>query len=290
MKLLTKFNVILLVLFGTGGLIISQVISSLLINNAQREVRQQAELMMASAMSVRDYTSSDLRPLLELNPEHKKRFLAETVPAFGAMSTFNKLKKNYPDYTYREATLNPTNPEHRATDWERDIIGYLRDHPDQKQFQGQRETSLGPSMYLATPIAADPPCLECHSNPAAAPPGMIATYGSNNGFGWKPGSIIGAQIVSVPMSVPLAKAKQAFRLLLTYLIVTLIATIIVLDVAVYLIVIRPLRLVSDAADRVSKGETNQPPLPVKGSDEIAAVTASFNRMQLSLAKAFKMLG
>jgi len=290
MKLLTKFNVILLVLFGAGGAIISQVIYSFLINNAEREVLQQAELMMASATSVRDYTSSDLRPLLELNPEHKKRFLAETVPAFGAMSTFNKLKQSYPDYAYREATLNPTNPEHRATDWERDIIGYLRDHPDQKQFKGQRETPVGPLMYLAMPIAAVPPCLECHSSPAAAPPAMITTYGSNNSFGWQPGSVVGAQIVSVPMSVPLAKAKQAFRLLLTHLIVTLVATIIVIDAAVYFIVIRPLKLVSDAADRVSKGETNQPPLPVKGSDEIAAVTASFNRMQLSLAKAFKMLG
>ena len=74
MKLLTKFNVIVLVLFGTGGLVISQVISNFLINNAQREVLQQAELMMASAMAVRDYTSSDLSPLLELNPEHKNRF------------------------------------------------------------------------------------------------------------------------------------------------------------------------------------------------------------------------
>jgi hypothetical protein len=39
--------------------------------------------------------------LLELNPEHKKRFLAETVPAFGAVSTLNRLKQSYPDYTYR---------------------------------------------------------------------------------------------------------------------------------------------------------------------------------------------
>ena len=118
---------------------------------------------------------------------------------------------------------------------------------------------------------------------------MIATYGSNNGFGWKPGEIVAAQIVSVPMSLPLQKAKQAFHLLLVYLIVTLVATIAVLDAGVYFIVIRPLKLVSDAADRVSKGEMNLPPLPVKGSDEIATVTASFNRMQLSLAKAFKML-
>lgn len=290
MNLLTKFNLILLVLFGTGGLIISQVIYNFLIGNAQREVLNEAQLMMASARSVREYTSSDIGPLLKQNPEHKTRFLAETVPAFGALSTFNKLRQNYPDYTYREATLNPTNPEHRATDWEADIIAYLRDHSNQNQVNGQRETPMGPAMYLATPIVADPPCLECHSTPAAAPPALIATYGSNNGFGWKPDSIVGAQIVSVPMSVPLQKARLAFHLLLIYLIGTLVAAIVVLDAAVYFIVIRPLRLVSDAADRVSKGETNPPPLPVKGRDEIAAVTASFNRMQLSLAKAFKMLG
>ena len=289
MKLLTKFNLILLVLFATGGLIISQVLYSFLVNNARREVLQDAQLMMASAKSVREYTSSDLAPLLEKNPQHKKRFLAETVPAFGAVTTFNNLRRQYPDYTYREATLNPTNPEHRAADWEADVIGYFRDHPGQKEFTGVRDTAMGPSLYLATPIPADPPCMECHSRPAAAPPAMIATYGPDNGFGWKPGSIVAAQIVSVPMSVPVQNAKRAFYLLLIYLVATVLVTIIVLDSGVYFIVIRPLKLVSDAADRISKGETNPAPLPVKGSDEIATVTASFNRMQVSLAKAFKML-
>jgi HAMP domain-containing protein len=289
MKLLTKFNLILLVLFGVGGLIISQVTYTFLVNNARSEVLHEAELMMASAKSVRDYTSSDLAPLLERNPLHRTRFLAETVPAFGALSTFNRLRVKYPDYTYREATLNPTNPEHRATDWEADVIGYLRDHPDLKQVTGERETPMGAAMYLATPMVATPPCMECHSRPAVAPAAMIATYGSNNGFGWKPGSIVAAQIVSVPMSVPVQNAKRAFHLILLYLVITLIVTIIVLDAAVYSIVIRPLKLVSDAGDRVSKGEMNLPPLPVKGRDEIATVTASFNRMQVSLAKALKML-
>jgi protein-histidine pros-kinase len=290
MKLLTKFNLILLLLFATGGLVISQVLYRFLVDNAEREVLQDAELMMASVNAVREYTSSDLRPLLERNPEHEKRFLPETVPAFGAITTFKELKQHYPEYSYREATLNPTNPEHRATDWEADIIAYLRDHPGQKQVNGQRHTAVGRSMYLATPLSVSPRCLECHSTPSAAPPAMIATYGSNNGFGWKAGSIVGAQIVSVPMSVPLQKASQAFHLLLAYLIGTLVVTIVVLDTAVYFIVIRPLKVVAEAADRASKGEGDQVQLSVKGSDEVAAVTASFNRMQLSLAKAFKMLG
>jgi len=290
MKLLTKFNLILLVLFGIGGLIISQVTYRFLINNARREVLGEAELMMASAKAVRDYTASDLAPLIEQNPQHKTKFLAETVPAFGAITTFSKLKQKYPDYSYREATLNPTNPEHRATDWEADIIRYLREHPEEKQITGERETPVGPAMYLATPIAAEPPCLECHSRPGVAPPAMLATYGSNNGFGWKPGAIVAAQIVSVPMSLPVQNAQQVFRVLLIYLVITLIMTIVGLDAGVYFIVIRPLKLLSNAADRASKGEMNLPLLPVKGSDEITTVTASFNRMQVSLAKALKMLG
>lgn len=290
MKLLTKINLILVLLFGIAGLIISQIAYSFLIDDARSKVLEQAELMMASANAVREYTVSDLAPLLEKNPQHHIRFLAETVPAFGAITTFDKLRQNYPEYTYREATLNPTNLEHRAADWEADLIEFMRNHPEQKKIWRERETPMGPSMYLASPLRAQMPCLECHSKPAAAPAAMIATYGSEHGFGWKPDSIVAAQIVSVPMSVPVRNAKRAFHVLIVWLIITLMAIIATLDAAVYFIVIRPLKLVSDTADRVSMGEMNTPSLPVKGKDEIAAVTASFNRMQLSLIKAFKMLG
>jgi len=118
---------------------------------------------------------------------------------------------------------------------------------------------------------------------------MLAVYGSANGFGWKENEIVGAQIISVPTSVPVAIAAQAFHRLLFFLILTLAVTVIALDVGVYWLVIRPLKLVSITADRVSKGERHVPPLVVTGSDEIATVTSSFNRMQLSLAKALAML-
>jgi methyl-accepting chemotaxis protein len=289
MKLLAKFNLILLVLFGVGGLLISQFSYDFLIQNARREVLQEAELMMASARSVRDYTAEDLKPLLEENPQHKTKFLAETIPAFAATSTFNRLKQKYPDYTYREVSVNPTNPDDRATDWEADILAYMRDHPDHNVLIGNRDTPTGAALYLASAMKADPPCMECHSRPGVAPVAMIATYGPDHGFGWKAGSVVAAQIVSVPMSVPVGIAKRAFHLLIVYLIVALLATIVALDAGVYFIVLRPLRLVSDAADRASKGEAAPSPLPVRGNDEIATMTASFNRMQVSLAKALKLL-
>jgi methyl-accepting chemotaxis protein len=286
---MTKFNLILLVLFGVAGLVISQIAYSFLINSARREVLQQAELMLASAKAVRDYTTSNLSPLLWQATKTTKTFHPETVPAFGATTTFNKLRQYYPDYDYKEAALNPTNPSDHASAWEEDVIRGMRDHPDQQQVIGEREAAQGRSLYLAVPLRAKPECLECHSVPSAAPNSVIAKYGKDNGFGWQTGEIVAAQIVSVPMSVPVEIANKAYHSLLIYLVVTLLVTIIALDAAVYWFVIRPLKLVSETANRVSKGEKDVPPLPAKGKDEIADVTASFNRMQMSLAKAFKML-
>jgi protein-histidine pros-kinase len=43
------------------------------------------------------------------------------------------------------------------------------------------------------------------------------------------------------------------------------------------------------ADRVSHGELDIPELPLKGNDEITALTASFNRMYVTVVKALRML-
>jgi HAMP domain-containing protein len=289
MKLLTKFNLILLVIFGAGGFFISQLAYSFLIGNARREVLEEAQLMIASATAVRDYTATDLSPLLQQNPRHRVHFLAETIPFYGATTTFNKLRKDYPEYAYKEAALNPTNPEDRASDWEADIIHHLRDHPDETQKIGDRETANGPALYVAKPITVNQECLECHSVPSAAPPAMLAVYGSANGFGWKKNEVVGAQIISVPLSVPIAIADHAYHRLLLFLILTMVVAILALDAGVYFFVIRPLKIVSDTADRVSRGEKDVPPIKVQGKDEIATVASSFNRMQVSLAKALRMI-
>ncbi len=284
MKLMTRFNLILLLLFGLAGAVVAYIAHGFLNNSARRVVLQQAELMMANAQAVREYTATNIEPLLR-----QSEFHPESVPNFGSITTFRILKKNYPEYVYRETALNPRNPEHRAADWEMDLITWLRDHPAESQVVGERESATGRLLYMARPIKADAECMVCHSTPEAAPASMVARYGSTNGFGWNYGDVVGAQIVTVPMTVPVQIANEAYRGLLIYLVVTLVVTMLALDASVYWFVIRPLGVISHTANRVSKGEKNVPPLTVKGKDEIAKVTASFNRMQTSLAKALKML-
>ena len=289
MKLLTKFNIVLLIFFGAGSLLIAQLAKNFLLENARNQVVQQAELMMAGAKATRDYTDNQIKPLLLKNPEHEVNFLPQTVPAFSAITVFGSIRKNYTDYSYREATLNPTNLADRAEDWEADLIRYFEDHPNDKQLVNERETPTGRQLYLAKPMRAGASCLECHSEPSVAPPAMIRKYGPNNGFGWGLNQVMAAQIVSVPMTVPNGIAEKAYHSLVLFLIIVFVVTILALDSALYLLVIRPLHTVSQAADRISRGETDLEPVEVRGRDEIADVTASFNRMRVSLVKALKML-
>ncbi|MDN5850834.1 MAG: DUF3365 domain-containing protein, partial [Nitrococcus sp.] len=196
------------------------------------------------------------------------------------------LQKAYPDYSYREATLNPTNPVDRATAWEADIINWYRNNDDEKELIGIRSTPTGPAMYLSRPIKiTNPACLTCHGSPVTAPPTLISSYGSENGFGWKQGEVVGAQIVTVPMET----TRNTFLLFIAALVVVFLLVAILLNVMLELVIIRPVKTMSRKASEISMGALNVEELKVSGKDEIAQLGRSFNRMHRSLANAVKML-
>ena len=289
MKLLVKFNILLIAVFGLGLFLISFAARTFLQKQAQSEVLREAGLMSASALATSGYTEKNISPLLEKTPEHAAIFLPQTIPFFAATSTFEQLRKDHPDYTLREATLNPTNLSDRATDWEADIVNRFRSFPKDTELVRTRDGATGSNLYLAHPIRVEQGCLQCHSTPSAAPKAMLKRYGNRNGFGWNLNEVVGAQIISVPMSVPLQMASLGLRELLVELSIIFLFAIILIDAGLYFIVVRPLRTISASADRISQGEMDLDQLPVSGNDEVAQVTRSFNRMHTSLKKALDLL-
>jgi len=289
MKLLAKFTLVFVIVFGAGGLFASWLSYRFLQADARDQVVQQARLMMETMLSARNYTTQQIKPLLIQEQEHLRSFLPQTVPAFAATESFNYLRQKYPDYAYKEATLNPTNPRDRATDWEADVINNFRNHPDLREFVGERNTPAGRSLFLAQPIRAGKPCLECHETPQTAPEAMVRRYGASNGFGWKLNETIGAQIVSVPFSVPVQMADRAFVNLMTSLGLIALISLGLLDLLLLFTIVRPVARLSNMADEASLGNLNVPELPVAGQDEISVLAGSFNRMRRSLVSALKML-
>jgi HAMP domain-containing protein len=290
MKLVSKFTLIFVAVFGIGLAISAYFSFRFLEHDAREHVLQQARLMMEAASSMRHYTTTEIRPLLDTPTLRRSHFYPQTIPAYAATQSFNALRsRGYPDYLYREAVLNPTNLRDRPLDWEADVIASFRNFPDRTEIVGERDTPNGRSLFLAHPIKAPPACLECHSTPGAAPVSMIRIYGNSNGFGWKPNEVVGAQIVSVPMALAISIAKDAFGTLMVYLVGVLVVTAVVLDLVLFFTVVRPVSKLSALADEISLGKMDVPELPVRGSDEISKLAGSFNRMYISLAKAVRLL-
>ncbi len=288
MGLRLKFNLVLLLVFALGMAVSAWVSHRLLDDNAKQETLRNAGLMVEAALSVRGYTVKQIKPLLD--PQLAQTFLPQTVPAYAATEVFTALLTKYPDFTYKEATLNPTNPRDRATDWEADIVQRFRTGRAETELSGERDTPTGRMLYIARPITIkDPACLVCHSVPGAAPASMIKIYGANNGFGWKHMETIGAQVVSVPMSVPLANAQRTFATFMWSLGGIFLATFVVLNLMLSWLIIRPISRMSAAANKVSTGDFDVPEFPAHGSDEIGVLADSFNRMRRSLRKAIKLL-
>src|SRR6202161_1546499 len=222
MSLLVRLNVALGLVFLCAVFIAGYSCWTILESNARREVLAEAGLMMDSAVAIRSYTAAEILPLLE--PQMRESFPPQSVPFYAATQNFLKLRERHPDYTYKEATLNPTNPRDRAADWEGDIIQRFRNDAQTRQVIGERDTPMGKSLYLARPIHAKPECLVCHSTPSAAPQSLTARYGGDNGFGWQPNEVVAAQVVSVPFESATANANKDFRAFMVLLVSVLAAS------------------------------------------------------------------
>ena len=289
MKLIVKFNLVFVLVFLLGLVAAGTVSDQLLQRNAREEIVLNARLVMESALAARAYTSTQVGPLLQT--QMKYNFLPQSVPAYSANEIFNGVRKTFPDYAYKEAVLNPTNPRNRANDWEADIVNQFRNASDRPEMVGERDTPSGKSFYIARPmqIKAEA-CLYCHSTVDAAPKTLVDKYGPANGFGWKMNEVIGAQIVSVPTEVPIARANRAFRTFMVSLTAVFAFIFIALNLMLWYMVIRPVTRLSKLADQVSQGENMEAPdFEVTSSDEIGVLTQSFNRMKKSLVQAMKML-
>lgn len=288
MKLIWKFNLVLLGIFVLGFLISGYISYRALQANARDEILQNARLMMEAALSSRNYTNTQVKPLLETQMKYK--FLPQSVPAYAATEQFNDLRKKHPDYSYKEATLNPSNLRDRASDWEADVVNIFRNTATTTEVVGERDTPGGRSLYLARPIQIKSgACLECHSTVDAAPKTMVDLYGPANGFGWKMEEIIGAQIVSVPMAVPIERATRTFTAFMGSLAVVFIAIFVLLNVMLYTMVIRRVTDLAGIADQVSLGKMDAGEFRTTSKDEIGVLTEAMGRMKASLVQAMKML-
>jgi protein-histidine pros-kinase len=245
--------------------------------------------MLSAANAVRDYTSREVAPALTRGDPNA--ITAMMIPSYAAQVNLRRVQADFPEYAYKEAALNPTNPNDLAAPWEAAFINAFRGDQNLTELMGERETPNGLVLTLARPVTIrDQACLTCHSTPERAPPRMVQIYGRTAGFGWQMNETIGAQLVTVPMALPLRNAEVNLHSAMAILLAIFIGLMLVLNLLLHLVIIRPVTRISAAATAVSLGQDVPPgDFEAKGKDEVAELGRAFTRMRRSLDQAVKML-
>lgn len=287
-----KLAGLLSAIFLSSLLVLLIGLNSLFTHYATSQIGHQASHLMDSMDAVRQYTSNHIDPIISPLNQTSNKFLPESVPSFSTQRVFSYLKANpdYAYYSYREAALNPTNPLDRADPLETQLIRAFRANADLTVLTGIRQAAGGSSHYVARPIrVSDQKCLACHSTHQAAPKSLVATYGSENGFSWKLGEVVGAQIVSVPIGAIYKAKHDSLGLVGSLNLATYAVTSVVLLAFISRAIVRPMREISARAfeasihpDRVEFSEKHR-------ADEIGRIAQSIERMKQSLLIAMQML-
>ncbi|MDD2882515.1 MAG: DUF3365 domain-containing protein [Rhodoferax sp.] len=276
MRIETRFAWIIGFCFCFGVSVAGYISYKLESRQAHDEIKLKANMLLEAALAVRAYTGNDVAPVLQTLQDND--FHAAQVPSFAAQNTMARLAQKFPDYKYRESSLNPTNLNDRASDWE---VGLLREfQADAKLLELDGEIGSGKNQrfYLARPIRmSSSACMQCHSTAAAAPVAMVAKYGPVNGFGWKMGDVVGLQLMEVPTAP--AREKAFNSVLVT---IGSLTCVFVLSAAVFLLLLRrhvtdPLEMLTRVAHAASLDERG-------GSASLAMVGGQFGDLQQAIVR------
>jgi methyl-accepting chemotaxis protein len=283
-----KFTLLLSLVFLGGVVISSFVLWQILQNQAQSEITAKGLLLIQTMNSVRDYTSNHINPLLTDDQQKQPTFIAETVPAFSAREVFEQFRqdKGYQDFLYKEATLNPSNLRDKADSFETDLLERMRRDPNMKEESGYRTLAGKPVYFIARPLAVtSPSCLACHDTPETAPKNLVATYGPENGFGWKLNEVVTAQMIYVPAQEILNIALRSFLLVTGIFISVLAVVILLLNYLLRQYVIQPVSVMGGLAHKISTDEmvaadleSEELTLIAGQADELGQLAQVFKRM------------
>ncbi len=263
------------------------VSNSILQKNAENQIISNARFLLTTIEASRDFTSKVVKPVLY--NELPNKFIVEAMSSsFGARNIFDIIKRKYPEFYFKHASLNPRNELNLADRFESSIIQKFEADPELKEWQGYRSINGKTDFIIMKPIVTEIRCMKCHSVPEKAPRKMLERYGITAGFGRRPGDIIGALSISVPASEILAIAKNDLTKVIFIVSTCFVILIIIINLFFKQIVIKPIEKLKSAVEEISAGRVNIS-IYAEGSDEINDLARGVERMRISINLAMSRL-
>jgi HAMP domain-containing protein len=243
-------------------------------DQADKELKVLVDIVRAARAVVSDQTRPYFLPKGEFFPP----VVSSTVMAKEIATRFQVFQ---PSYMIRMISDNPLNAENRPEGLEVSILESLRKAATDKGVVQVGLVRNRNYLISAAPTKVHDECLICHGNPDQAPAEIVAKYGKASGFGWKPGEIIGASLVGVPVADVNAAVMKRTGIVIGIITALFAGVLLVLNRVVQRSIIQPVQRITAAAEAISLGRSNEA-LTSDRHDEIGALTRAFELMRRSI--------
>ena len=254
--------------------------------DAMREAKEKTNLFSTLMNANMKYLSTNIRPgVLDLLPD--EYFPEATVGILMMTTVAETIKDEYADYIYKIASPNPLNKNNLSDSFENSIITAF-DNGDFEDWEGI-VTKKGERFFAtAIPIEARKSCIWCHDTPEVAHPEMVEKYGTESGYGYQIGDIVGGRFVYVPLSLADEMTMKKLAGFGGGISLLFLIAMLIIDRVVVGTVVKPIEQIVEVAEDISRGKMDRE-FDIKGNDEIKLLADAFNRMKVSLAKAMDIL-
>ncbi len=221
-----RFTLMLIMIHAVALPVITFLSYFILKQNAVADAYNAGRLYLSTVGSIKHYVAEELRPIFYR--EMPGRFVVQGMSrSFVASDIAARVRREMPDYLYKNASLYPKNPANSADAFEEEVIkGFIRER-GLKEWKGFGYKDGGHYYVVAMPGAPfEADCLRCHGDPSVAPKELLDRYGATAGFHMRPGQLADATFVYIPIHVTLASARKAVAFFVG--VYVLIGTIILL--------------------------------------------------------------
>ncbi len=247
---------------------------------------KELSLLVDMVQSIRDYVSKDLRPgLLKAGLYHSPGMSGTVTTGLVA----KHFKTRHPGYYIKNASDNPLNIRNNPEPLESILLKRYRADPKLRKIEEKGIIKGKEYLVFARPAIAKPGCLRCHGDAVRAPQPIKAAYGTDHGYSYKVGDVVGVMVVGVPLENVNNLLIQ--RVLIAVGALTLVFALIMISISVLVKrnIITPVVNITNMASALSKGDLESSIDPNQSSQEISELAGAFERMRRSMVAAIKRM-
>ena len=205
----TKFKIgigiIVFIAVGTMSMFFYQYVKRFYV----QETYQKTDLVLGHIDATIAYVQEELGPrMFHVLP--KDDFVREAMSTSfvnkGVMSRFAKM---FPGYAYRRVAIDPMNPKNKADRFEEGFIHkFSADRSGPLEWKGLISKD-GQSYFIRVKgVVMRKECAACHGKPSNAPRSITKRYGTDHGFNWRVGDVVGLESLAIPMDDTFSRIQQ----------------------------------------------------------------------------------